>query len=126
MRSSFGESGMPINRRRLFGFAALAGAAAGAPAASAAGISFGSLGVDATHFGLHPGSPDDQTRILQNAIDSAARVRTPLAIPPGRYRAGSLRLPSGAQLAGVWGATHLILTTGPSLFAATGADHLRL
>jgi uncharacterized secreted repeat protein (TIGR03808 family) len=84
------------------------------------------LGLDATRFGLHPDSSDDQSRALQNAIDAAARAHAPLAIPGGRYRAGNLKLPSGAQLVGVRGATRFVLTAGPSLFAANGADHVTL
>jgi len=46
---------------------------------------------------LRPGSPDDQSRVLQNAIDAAARAQAPLAIAPGIYRAGNLRLAGGAS-----------------------------
>src|SRR6202011_5246581 len=45
---------------------------------------------------------------------------------PGVYRAGNLRLPAGAQLIGVRGATQIVLTEGPALLAAAGADHLTL
>ena len=50
------------------------------------------LGRDATQYGVRPGSPDDQTRALQRAIDEAARAQVPLALPPGVYRTGMLRL----------------------------------
>ena len=117
---------MDVDRRRLFRLGA-AGAAAGttAPAAAASGP-IGMLGLDATHFGLHPGSAEDQSRILQGAIDEAVRRGMPLSIPPGRYRAGNLMLPRGAQLFGVRGATRLVLSAGGSLIAATGADHVTL
>ena len=46
------------------------------------------LGRDATQYGVHPGSPDDQTKVLQRAIDEAARAQVPLALPPGVYRVG--------------------------------------
>jgi uncharacterized secreted repeat protein (TIGR03808 family) len=42
------------------------------------------------------------------------------------YRAGNLKLPAGAQLLGVRGATQIVLTEGPSLLAAAGADHITL
>lgn len=84
------------------------------------------LGVDALHFGVRAGSPDDQSRALQNAIDQAAGARVPLVLGPGVYRAGDLRLPSGAQIVGVRGATRLVLARGPSLISATRADMVGL
>src|SRR5438105_2688641 len=84
------------------------------------------LGVDALHFGVRAGSPDDQSRALQNAIDQAAGARVPLVLGPGVYRAGDLRLPSGAQIVGVRGATRLLFTEGPSLISAKGADFVGL
>jgi uncharacterized secreted repeat protein (TIGR03808 family) len=121
---------MDIDRRHLLRLGAIAAgaAAAGATArpAFAAPSPIGTLGLDAAHFGLHPGSTEDQSRVLQNAIDAAARMRAPLAIAPGVYRAGNLRLPAGAQLNGVRGATQIVLTEGPALLAAAGADHVTL
>jgi len=119
---------MDIDRRHLLGLAVAAGAGAGAlPALAAPTASpIGALGLDAAHFGLHAGSTDDQSRVLQTAIDAAARARAPLAIAPGMYRAGNLKLPAGAQLVGVRGATQIVLTEGPSLLAAAGADHITL
>jgi uncharacterized secreted repeat protein (TIGR03808 family) len=120
---------MDIDRRHLLKLGTLAvGAAVAAPArpASAAAVPIGTLGLDAAHFGLHPGASEDQSRVLQTAIDTAARARAPLAIAPGVYRAGSLKLPAGAQLLGVRGATQFILSEGPSLMAAVGADHVTL
>jgi uncharacterized secreted repeat protein (TIGR03808 family) len=75
---------------------------------------------------LRPGSSDDQSRALQRGIDESARTRLPLVIPPGTYRAGDLKLSSGAQLAGRRGATRLILSEGPSLIHGTGADDITL
>jgi uncharacterized secreted repeat protein (TIGR03808 family) len=54
------------------------------------------------------------------------RARAPLAIAPGIYRAGNLTLPAGAQILGVRGATQIVLTQGPGLMAAAGADHVTL
>ena len=115
---------MTLDRRRFL----MTGTAAAATVATAqaAPAPIGALGVDATQFGLRPGSADDQSRALQRAIDETARNRTPLAIPPGSYRAGSLRLPSHAQIVGVRGATKLLISTDASLISAAGADHITL
>src|ERR1700680_3817797 len=45
---------------------------------------------------------------LQRAIDRAAAARVPLVLPPGVYRVGALKLPAGAQLIGMRGATRLV------------------
>src|SRR5262249_28147288 len=95
-----------------------------APGSAAPPIS--ALGVDATQFGVRAGSPDDQSRALQRAIDETARTRSPLALAPGVYRAGNLQLPAGAQLIGVRGASRIMLTDGPALIAAAGAGHVTL
>ncbi len=117
---------MTISRRNAIGIAATGLAASATPAWTQRAPLTSTLGRDATHYGVRPGSPDDQTRTLQRALDEAARARTPLALPPGVYRSGPLRLPAGAQVIGVRGATRLAFTGGASLFAAENADGLTL
>ena len=119
---------MDIDRRRLLALsAATLGASAGSSAMAApAAPPVSALGLDAGQFGLRPGSADDQSRALQRALDEAARTRAPLAIAPGVYRVGGVKLPAGAQLIGVRGATRLVLANGPSLLAAAGADQVTL
>jgi uncharacterized secreted repeat protein (TIGR03808 family) len=116
---------MKINRRRLLLSGAtgivMAPVVFAAPAATAS-----SPGVDAAQFGVRPGTSFDQTVALQRAIDQTAATRTPLALAPGVYRAGNLKLPAGAQLMGVRGATRLVFTGGPSLLSASQADSLTL
>jgi uncharacterized secreted repeat protein (TIGR03808 family) len=114
---------MPIDRRSFLALTAAAAAGAAMPAKAAP---VGALGADVTHFGVRPGSPDDQTRALQRAIDEAARARHPLAFPPGIYRAGNLALPAGANLVGIRGASRLMLGDGPSLIASTGTEYVTL
>jgi uncharacterized secreted repeat protein (TIGR03808 family) len=120
---------MDLNRRHLLN-ASAAGVAAGAlvvssEAARAAPLT-SALGRDATQYGVRPNSPDDQTRALQRAIDDAARAQVPLALPPGIYRTGALKLPSGTQLFGVRGATQFLFTGGPSLFTSEGGCSIGL
>jgi uncharacterized secreted repeat protein (TIGR03808 family) len=113
---------MTVNRRTL-----LAGlAATAAPAVARAAPPISALGLDAAQLGVRPGSPDDQTKALQRAIDQAAAARAPLALAPGVYRAGDLVLPAGAQIAGVRGATRLVSTRGRPLFTAPQADRVTL
>jgi uncharacterized secreted repeat protein (TIGR03808 family) len=119
---------MPLDRRHFVALGAVAYSIAAPRSVQArAGTAPAALGaVDATQVGVRPGSPDDQTRVLQRAIDESARTRAPLALAPGVYRAGDLKFPAGAQVVGIRGATSLLLTQGPSLVYATGADHVTL
>ena len=119
---------MDLNRRHLIGAstAGIAGALAmPADAARAAPLTT-LLGRDATQYGVRPGSSEDQTRALQRAIDEAAQAQMPLALPPGVYRTGLLRLPNGAQLIGVRGATKLVFTGGASAIQSDGSDSIGL
>ncbi len=109
---------MIIDRRRL-----LIGSASGI---ATLGAPFSAYGVDAAQFGVRPSAAEDQTRGLQRAIEQAARARTPLVLAAGVYRAGDLKLPDGAQLLGVRGATRLVMTHGPSLLSAEGGGSITL
>jgi uncharacterized secreted repeat protein (TIGR03808 family) len=102
--------------------AAAPAVAAPAPPASPGGA----RGVDAAQFGLRPGSPDDQSRALQRAVEETARARQQLLIQPGSYRVGNIKLPAGAQLVGVRGATKLVLTDPQPLLSTENTDHVTL
>jgi len=119
---------MDLNRRHLIGASAagVAGVIAASPETARATQLASMLGRDATQYGVKPGNPDDQTRALQRAIDEAARAAVPLALPPGIYRTGTLRLANGAQLIGVRGATKLVFNGGGSMLLGEGADHVGL
>jgi uncharacterized secreted repeat protein (TIGR03808 family) len=119
---------MDLSRRHLMGASAagVAGALAATPTAAHAAPLASTLGRDAAQYGVRPGSPDDQTKALQRAIDDAARARAPLALPGGVYRTGALHLPEGAQLIGVRGATKLLFNGGASLLSAEGANGIGL
>ncbi|WGD49713.1 TIGR03808 family TAT-translocated repetitive protein [Bradyrhizobium sp. CB1650] len=119
---------MDLNRRHLIGASAtgVAGALAMPGDAARAAPLTSLLGRDATQYGVRPGSSEDQTRVLQRAIDEAARAQMPLALPPGVYRTGLLRLPNGSQLIGVRGATKLIFTGGASAIQSDGSDAIGL
>lgn len=106
-------------RTALFGtVAASAGPAlAQAPRANTA-APLGTFGLEATQFGLRPGSADDQSRFLQAALVEAVKRSMPLIVAPGRYRIGNVVLPENARLIGVPGTTQFIAAqAGPLLLA---------
>jgi uncharacterized secreted repeat protein (TIGR03808 family) len=115
---------MTLNRRRLF--AAFAGAAGATTPALARESEVPLAATDAVALGLRPNAIDDQTVTFQRAIERAAMLRTVLRLPPGSYRTGALQLPPYAALAGVPGATRIVMAGGPSLFSATGSDRISL
>jgi uncharacterized secreted repeat protein (TIGR03808 family) len=119
---------MDLNRRHFIGVSAagLAGALAMPRDAARAAPLTSTLGRDATQYGIRPGSPDDQTKALQRAIDEAARAQVPLALPPGVYRTGMLRLQNGTRLVGVRGASKLVFNGGPSMLSGEGAGGIGL
>src|SRR5712664_3982192 len=119
---------MHINRRHLIGVSAagVAGAVAMSPDAAQATPPTSAFGRDATHYGVRPGSPDDQTKVLQRAIDEAARAQVPLSLPPGVYRTGLLQLQSGTQLVGVRGATKFVFSGGASMLSGEGTNSVGL
>ena len=78
----------------------------------------GSMGLDASQFGVRAGSADDQSRRLQEALVEAAKRNAPLLLAPGRYRISNVVIPEGMRLVGVPGATHLVAASaGPLLVA---------
>jgi uncharacterized secreted repeat protein (TIGR03808 family) len=119
---------MDITRRHLLCVSATgaAGALAMPSQAARAVQPISALGRDATQYGVHPNSPDEQTRALQRAIDEAARAQVPLALPPGIYRTSMLRLQNGTQLVGVRGATRLVFTGGMSMLSGEGVGSIGL
>ena len=119
---------MDVNRRHLIGASAagVAGTLAMSTDAARTAPLTSTLGRDATQYGVRPGSPDDQTKTLQRAIDETARTQVPLALPPGVYRTGMLRLQNGSQLVGVRGATRLVFSGGASLLQSEGAGSVGL
>lgn len=115
---------MDINRRALLAAAAVPAAALLTTPSTAQPLS--SYGADVSQFGVCAGASEDQSRALQRAIDRIASTHTPLVLGPGVYRAGDLRLPAGAQLLGVRGATRLVFTQGSALLTANNADGITL
>jgi uncharacterized secreted repeat protein (TIGR03808 family) len=119
---------MSIDRRRLLVAIAAAGAASAASEARAMPPRDGMprTEIDAISLGVRPNAAEDQTPALQRAIDQAAAARAVLRLPAGTYRAGALQLPPYTAIAGVAGASRIMMSGGPSLMLAAGSDHVEL
>ncbi|MBX9825132.1 MAG: TIGR03808 family TAT-translocated repetitive protein [Xanthobacteraceae bacterium] len=122
---------MNIDRRRLIAVTALTGAVPAVTLATPAGAApIATFGIDATKLGVRAGGGADQSAMLQSAIDQAAGAKVPLLLGPGDYRAAGLKLPSGAQIIGVRGATRLLFTgvqgANSALIGAFGAANVTL
>jgi uncharacterized secreted repeat protein (TIGR03808 family) len=120
---------MSLDRRRLFAVLVGAGAAgAGSTIGEAQTVSAREPGlraeIDAVSLGMRPNAAEDQTQGFQRAIDQAAAARAVLRLPPGVYRTGALTLPPYAAIAGVAGATRIVMAGGPSMMSATGSDYI--
>jgi uncharacterized secreted repeat protein (TIGR03808 family) len=118
---------MSIDRRQMLKVSALTSAVpvvALTTPSQAAPMS--TLGIDAVQLGVRAGGTIEQTAALQKAIDQAAGARVPLVLGPGIYRSGELKLPTGAQIVGVRGATRLAFEGGASFISTNGADHVTL
>jgi putative cofactor-binding repeat protein len=78
--------------------------------------------------GIAPdGGRADQTAILQDAVDAAAKSGTPLVLPPGVYATSRLKLQSGTHLVGVPGRSILrARAKGCGLLAITAAKDIRV
>ncbi len=124
---------MTFDRRCLFAaLAGVASAAAAAPAfgrtaavASAREIASRSS-VDAASLGLRANAADDQSKAFQRAIDAAAAAGAVLQVAPGNYRASGLILPPHTAIAGVAGATRVVLSAATALISARGSDYIGL
>ncbi|MGH6924968.1 MAG: TIGR03808 family TAT-translocated repetitive protein [Propylenella sp.] len=81
---------------------------------------------DAADPTLTPGSPDDQSEVLMQALARAEAESRPLFLRPGRYEISGVMLPSYAHLVGVPGETRLAFRGGRFMLEARHARALRL
>jgi uncharacterized secreted repeat protein (TIGR03808 family) len=86
----------------------------------------GNLGLDATAFGLNPGSSDDQSAAFRRAIIAAAQRQAPLVLPPGRYRVASVPLADGTVLIGLGDQARLVQASDSPILTAGGLKRLKL
>jgi uncharacterized secreted repeat protein (TIGR03808 family) len=113
---------MQLDRRRLFraGFGLSAMAVPAAAQAQSRSARIPEQNPAATTPGIRPDTGRDETDRLQAAIDHAARQRTPLQLPAGRFIVRGLQLRDGTRIAGVGPATILQHLGGPSVLTADG------
>ena len=83
-------------------------------------------GIDATHEGLNPGSPDDQSLAFAKALQKAGSEGRPLFLAPGRYEVSEIALPDHTSIVGIPGQTRIVLRSGSALLRARGATRLAL
>ncbi|HUG62906.1 MAG TPA: TIGR03808 family TAT-translocated repetitive protein [Methylomirabilota bacterium] len=84
----------------------------------------GSIGTEA--IDVRPGAVDDQSAVVQAAIDKASSEGKPLFLPPGRYEVSNLRLPSRLKLIGIPGETRLVYSGGGHLLYAEGGSGIAI
>ncbi|HEY8595590.1 MAG TPA: TIGR03808 family TAT-translocated repetitive protein [Devosiaceae bacterium] len=109
---------MHITRRRVLG--GLAVAAGSLPLAALAQAQ-GPAGPS-----LLPGSGQDQTAALQQALDRAALEGGSVYLAAGTYRIDTIRLPSGISLSGIPGATILVSMSGAPILTGRDASAISL
>jgi uncharacterized secreted repeat protein (TIGR03808 family) len=113
--------------RRAFLVSAL-GAAVAAPAAAATDPSGAVLRgtLDGAALGLDTVKAEDQSRALQQLLNTASDQDRAVALPAGTYMISNLRLPARARLSGVAGATKLVFAGGDSMITASGSELVSL
>lgn len=82
--------------------------------------------LDGTELGLRPSAEDDQSRVLQQAVNDATKRGKPLFLTAGTYQVSNLKLPDGARLVGVPGRTRLVYGGEGHLFFAENVSHIGL
>jgi len=82
--------------------------------------------LDASTFGLVAGLTEDQSLVLQRALDAAAEQALPLFLPPGIYRVAAIDVPDGARIVGMPGQTTLALSSGSTVLSVVGRANVSL
>lgn len=121
---------MHLDRRRLvaagIGLSGLAATATASQAQQPRPTKAPRAGTKLPASELRPDSGEDETARLQAAIDRAAGLGQPLALPPGRFIVRGLTLPSGTQLFGSRQATVLQQLGGNPVLSTAGAASIAI
>ncbi len=86
----------------------------------------GAVELSASDFGVVPNRQGGQTKVLQDALNAAAKLGATLRLAPGIYAVDTLELPDGTQLVGTGPATRLISQTPSPVLTAKKLEHLRV
>lgn len=116
---------MHLSRRALLSTGA-ASAGLAAAAAAQAGPRDAALSADPASPTLAPTDGENQTAMLQAAIDQAAAQRVPLRLAPGTFHVGAIALRPHTRLIGASRQTVLSFTGGATFLAAQDAPGVRL
>jgi len=74
---------------------------------------------------LNPGTPDDQSGPLQDALLRASAEGRPLFLPPGTYYVQNLQVPSNLVVQGIPGKTVLAAAAAAPVARIAGSAHVR-
>ncbi len=74
---------------------------------------------------LNPGTPDDQSGALQDALLRASGEGRPLFLPPGTYYVQNLQVPSNLLVTGIPGKTTLAAMASTPVARIAGSAHVR-
>ncbi len=82
--------------------------------------------ISGAELGLRPSATDDQSQILQAAINTAAQNDRTLFLAAGQYLVSNISLPARARITGIAGETRLTYTGAGYLVIADGSELVRL
>lgn len=74
---------------------------------------------------LNPGTPDDQSGPVQDALLRASAEGRPLFLPPGTYYVQNLQVPSNLVVQGIPGKTTLVAAGAAPVARISGSAHVR-
>ncbi len=82
--------------------------------------------LDVSEFGIRPGSYDDQSQLLQQVLNKAAREDRPVFLPPGVYVVSNIKLPARTRLMGISSTSRLIYGGGGTFLTGTGNELIEM
>ncbi len=112
-----------MDRRSFLG--SLLATAASVPAFAAQPLTQSSSlrgSLDVSNFGVRPDIFDDQSKLLQEVLNTASRENKPVFLPSGTYVVSRLELPSRTRLIGIRGASRIVYGGGGTMMSATGPE----
>ncbi len=82
--------------------------------------------INAVDLGFRPDAFDDQSKIFERILNTAADNNQPVFLPPGVYMVSNLKLPRRVRINGVSGATRIVYGGEGHLLVAEDAEILEL